>query len=58
LVSLLNFLSRFRHITIVCHPNADPDCIGSAYALLAFLRKRLPDRHAVVLASEGISTVS
>jgi len=58
LASLLNFLSKFRHITIVCHPNADPDCIGSAYALLAFLRKRLPDRHAIILASEGISTVS
>ena len=58
MVSLLNFISRFRNITIVCHPNADPDCIGSAYALLASLRKHLPDGNVIMLASEGISTVS
>jgi len=58
LVSLLKFISKFRNITIVCHPNADPDCIGSAYALLTSLRRCLPDRHPVILASEGVSTVS
>jgi nanoRNase/pAp phosphatase (c-di-AMP/oligoRNAs hydrolase) len=58
LVSLLDFILGFGNITIVCHPNADPDCIGSAYALITFLRKRLPRGHAVILASEGISMVS
>lgn len=58
MVSLLDFISNFRNITIVWHPNADPDCIGSAYALLTSLRNRQPDSKAVMLASEGISTVS
>ncbi|MEM2449078.1 MAG: DHH family phosphoesterase [Candidatus Methanomethylicaceae archaeon] len=35
---LINLIKNFNFITIVCHPNADPDSIGSAYALYSLFK--------------------
>lgn len=52
---LLEFASRFKRVAIVCHPNADPDCIGSACALQEFLRKKCAGMEATILALDGVS---
>lgn len=58
MVNLVRFLSRFNNILIVCHPNADPDCIGSAYAVLTALNALYPEKHVTILATEGIGSSS
>lgn len=55
---LLGALSDFKNITIVCHPNADPDCIGSAYALLTAIRSSIHDAKVTIYAPESINTAS
>jgi nanoRNase/pAp phosphatase (c-di-AMP/oligoRNAs hydrolase) len=49
---------KFQFITIVCHPNADPDCIGSAYAVSSALGSIHPGCEVTFYAPEGISTSS
>ncbi|MBC7113112.1 MAG: DHH family phosphoesterase [Candidatus Methanomethyliales bacterium] len=55
---LLRYLSAFRYITIVCHPNADPDCIGSAYALMTSISSSIPNSNVTIYAPESINTAS
>lgn len=55
---LLEFASRFKRVTIVCHPNADPDCVGSAYALQEYLKKNCRGMKIAVLAPDGVNTVT
>jgi len=58
LARLLDFISRFRKVTAVCHPNADPDCIGAAYALLAASESQAGGPLITILAPEGTNTAS
>ncbi|MCX8181641.1 MAG: DHH family phosphoesterase [Candidatus Methanomethyliaceae archaeon] len=55
---LLVYLSAFRHITIVCHPNADPDCIGSAYALQTSINSTIPTSKVTIYAPDSVNTAS
>jgi len=56
--NLLKFASRFKRVAIVCHPNADPDAIGSACALQEYLRARCNGLEATIVATEGINSVT
>jgi nanoRNase/pAp phosphatase (c-di-AMP/oligoRNAs hydrolase) len=58
--NLARFLSKpkFQSITIVCHPNADPDCIGSAYAISSALGSVHPGCKASFYAPDGVGTSS
>jgi phosphoesterase RecJ-like protein len=58
LVKLLDFLSKFRDITIVCHRNADPDTLGCAYALRSALIDAQHEGEITILASEGVAGAS
>jgi len=58
LPDLLRYLSAFRYITIVCHPNADPDCIGSAYALMTSITSANPKSNVTIYAPDSINTAS
>lgn len=51
----MEFASRFKRVAIVCHPNADPDCIGSAYALQEYLKKKCAGMEITILALDGVS---
>lgn len=55
---LLEFASRFRRVAIVCHPNADPDCIGSAYALQEHLKDKCRGMEIAILALDGVNTLT
>lgn len=54
----LDFSTRFKRVVIVCHPNADPDCLGAAYALQECLRKKHKTMEITVLTPEGVNSVS
>jgi len=56
--SLLRFASRFKRIAIVCHPNADPDSVGSACALQEYLRSRCKGMETTILAPDGVNSVT
>jgi nanoRNase/pAp phosphatase (c-di-AMP/oligoRNAs hydrolase) len=56
--SLLRFASRFKRVTIVCHPNADPDSVGSACALQEYLRGKCKGIETVILTPEGVNSVT
>ncbi len=56
--SLMNQLSSARRILILCHHNADPDALGSAYGLLRLISERLPSVQVVAATSEGSSRIS
>ncbi|MDI9609441.1 MAG: DHH family phosphoesterase [Candidatus Verstraetearchaeota archaeon] len=55
---LLDFLSSYGRVVLLCHPNADPDCIGSAYAIQSALRARNPSVAVSILAPEGVNAAS
>ncbi len=55
---LLEFLSSYNRIALVCHPNADPDCIGSSYAIRSALRARSPSVAVSILVPDGINAAS
>ncbi len=55
---LLDFLSSYRRLALVCHPNADPDCIGSAYAIRSALHSRSPSVAVSILAPDGVNAAS
>jgi nanoRNase/pAp phosphatase (c-di-AMP/oligoRNAs hydrolase) len=55
---LLDFATRFKRVAIVCHPNADPDCIGAAYALQESLKKKCRGMEITVLTLDGVNAVS
>lgn len=58
MADLLRALSPFKHITIVCHPNADPDCLGAAHAISFFIKVSLRDASATIYVPESINTAS
>lgn len=43
---------------LLCHNNADPDSIGSAYALQSLLKKLRPSLRVVIGTKEGINRLS
>lgn len=47
-----------RRCVILCHHNADPDAIGSAYALSYLLNFLLPNVDVRIVAPEGVSLLS
>ncbi|RLE51506.1 MAG: bifunctional oligoribonuclease/PAP phosphatase NrnA, partial [Candidatus Methanomethylicota archaeon] len=47
-----------KECVLLCHHNADPDSIGSAYALSKLLSRLLPDSGLSVVASESVSSLS
>ncbi|MDI9644234.1 MAG: DHH family phosphoesterase [Candidatus Verstraetearchaeota archaeon] len=55
---LLKFLSSYRRIAVVCHPNADPDCLGSAYALRTAVRAASPRTEVEIVVPEGINAAA
>jgi len=50
--------SNYGNIRVVCHPNADPDCLGSAFAIMTSLKATLPGIDIAVVAPDGIGAVS
>lgn len=47
-----------RHVTLLCHQNADPDAICSAYALAELIKKLRPETEAEICPAQGISRLS
>ncbi len=47
-----------RFVVLLCHHNADPDAICSAYALSTLLRKYKPQIRFEIGASQGVSRLS
>ncbi|MCQ5376494.1 MAG: DHH family phosphoesterase [Candidatus Methanomethylicia archaeon] len=58
MAKLIDFLKGFRWVTITCHPNADPDCLGSAYALQSALNEHSPASRVTIYVPDGISSSS
>lgn len=52
----LSLIKNFKNITIVCHPNADPDSLGAAYALFSFLK--FFGKVAKIYTPESINSIS
>jgi len=44
-----------EHIVLLCHQNADPDAVCSAFALQALLHKLAPGTKATISCPEGVS---
>ncbi len=44
-----------EHVVLLCHQNADPDAVCSAFALQALLHKLAPGTKATISCPEGIS---
>jgi len=44
-----------RHITLLCHHNADPDAVCSAYAFSQLLKRLKPDANIEISAAQGPS---
>ena len=55
---LLKFLAGYPRITIVCHPNADPDCIGSAYAISSAIGSIRPEPIVTIFAPDDVNAAS
>ncbi len=49
---------KIKHACLLCHHNADPDAICSAYAFKGFLKQTRPDVEVEIGASQGISRLS
>lgn len=47
-----------KNCVVLCHHNADPDAVGSAYALLYLFNALFPDVEVRVVAPEGVSSLS
>ncbi len=50
--------SNYDKIRVVCHPNADPDCLGSAFAILSSLKKTFPEKDIAIVTPDGTGAVS
>jgi phosphoesterase RecJ-like protein len=46
------------HVLLLCHHNADPDAVCSAYAFQGLLAKHMPDLTVEIGAGQGISRLS
>ncbi|MBS7647507.1 MAG: DHH family phosphoesterase [Candidatus Bathyarchaeia archaeon] len=47
-----------KHVTLLCHHNADPDAICSAYALSILIKQHKPQATVEIGAAQGISRLS
>jgi len=47
-----------RHIILLCHHNADPDAVCSAYALSNLIKKHKPQTKVEIGAAQGISRLT
>jgi len=47
-----------KRIVLLCHHNADPDAICSAYAMASLIKKRKPQVSVEIGAAQGISRLS
>ena len=47
-----------QHVVLLCHHNADPDAICSAYALASLIKKCKPQVSVEIGAAQGISRLS
>lgn len=54
---LLRFLSKYKSVDILCHPSADPDCLGSAFAVWSAMRSSGTCSPAIIVP-EGMNTAS
>jgi nanoRNase/pAp phosphatase (c-di-AMP/oligoRNAs hydrolase) len=50
--------SNARFVVLLCHHNADPDAICSAYALASLLKRLRPNTEFEIGAAQGISRLS
>lgn len=50
--------ANVKHIVLLCHHNADPDAICSAYALASLIKKCRPQVSVETGAAQGISRLS
>ncbi len=57
---ITNLLQKLdaKHLLLLCHHNADPDAICSAYAFAQLIRKTLPQTEVEIGAAQGISRLS
>ena len=55
LKSLSSSAHEAEHIVLLCHQNADPDAVCSAFALQALLHKLAPGTKTTISCPEGIS---
>ena len=57
---ILNLLRKVeaRRVVLLCHHNADPDAICSAYAFSVLLNEVQPDLKVVIAAAQGVSKLS
>lgn len=53
--SLLSSARNVEHIVLLCHQNADPDAICSAFALQSLLHEIVPGTRSTICCPEGIS---
>ncbi len=49
---------KAKRVVLLCHRNADPDAIGSAYAFLQLLQKTRSNLAVEVAPAEGVSKIS
>ena len=56
----MNLLQKLdaHHIVLLCHHNADPDALCSAYALSVLLGKVKSNLKVEIVASQGLSKIS
>jgi nanoRNase/pAp phosphatase (c-di-AMP/oligoRNAs hydrolase) len=50
--------ANVKQVTLLCHHNADPDAICSAYAFSSLLKQSLPSLEVEIGAANGISRLS
>jgi nanoRNase/pAp phosphatase (c-di-AMP/oligoRNAs hydrolase) len=57
---ITNLLQKLdaKHLLLLCHHNADPDAICSAYAFAQLIRKTFPQTEVEIGAAQGISRLS
>jgi len=58
--NILNLIDKTKatSILLLCHPNADPDALGSAYAFQSLLKKLRTNLSIIIGADQGISRLS
>jgi len=58
--NILSLLDKTKasSILLLCHPNADPDALGSAYAFQSLLKKLRTNLSVIIGVDQGISRLS
>ena len=58
--NILNLIDKTKasSILLLCHPNADPDALGSAYAFQSLLKKLRANLNVIIGADQGVSRLS